>query len=130
MKEAIKMLQKRHGRIDPTWGEVNRLVRGNVDLPLAGGHDVLRAIYGDIKDGRLVGVAGDCFFQIVEWDDNGQQTAWVINQFGSNPSQPESRHYTDQAELFAKEEMRTALLTKEQVLANAVRRYHPMDQSD
>ena len=128
MKEAIEMLQNRHGRIDPTWGEVNRLVRGNVDLPLAGGHDVLRAIYGDIKDGRLVGIAGDCFFQIVEWDDNGQQTAWVINQFGSNPSQPKSPHYADQAKLFAREEMRTALLTKEQVLANAVRRYHPMDQ--
>ncbi len=49
MKEAIEILKNRHGRIDPTWGEVNRLVRGDVDLPIAGGHDVLRAIYGDIK---------------------------------------------------------------------------------
>ena len=125
MKEAILMLKQRHSRIDPTWGEVNRLVRGKVDLPLAGGHDVLRAIYGEISDGRLVGVAGDCFFQIVEWDKNGNQQAWVINQYGSNPSQPDSPHYADQAELFAQEKMRPAWLTREQILANAERRYRP-----
>ena len=42
--------------LDVPWGEVNRLRRGTVDLPLGGAPDVLRAIYGcPAADGRLEG---------------------------------------------------------------------------
>ena len=34
------------GRIDPLWGDVNRHVRGDLNVPVAGGPDTLRAIYG------------------------------------------------------------------------------------
>jgi len=57
---AIRTLKEHCGRIDPPWGEVNRLRRGDVDLPLGGGPDCLRNIAGRLKeDGRLRAVQGD-----------------------------------------------------------------------
>ncbi|MED6315583.1 MAG: penicillin acylase family protein, partial [Verrucomicrobiota bacterium] len=128
LKKASKDLQKHFGRIDVEWGKVNRLVRGDKNLPLGGGPDTLRAIYGRPQDnGTLAGMAGDCFIQFVEWDRKGKLQAWAINQFGSNPSNPESPHHTDQATLFAQERLRKVPFTREEVLANAKRIYRPID---
>jgi penicillin amidase/acyl-homoserine-lactone acylase len=60
LTQTIHLLKSTHGRIDPAWGEVNRLRRGSVDLPVDGGPDTLRAIYGEPdSSGRLTAVAGD-----------------------------------------------------------------------
>ena len=129
LRQAAADLRKHFGRIDPEWGEVNRLVRGDKDLPLGGGPDTLRAIYGRPQDnGKLAGVAGDCFFQFVEWDRDGKLRAWAINQFGSNPGDPDSPHHTDQAPLFADEKLRNVPFTREEVLAAAKRTYRPVEQ--
>src|SRR5882672_8710991 len=45
LKGFAGRLLERFGRLDPTWGEVMRLRRGNVDLPLSGGPDALRQIH-------------------------------------------------------------------------------------
>ena len=42
--------------------------RGDKELPLDGGPDLLRAIYSKMDNDRKVVTGGDCFFQIVEWD--------------------------------------------------------------
>ena len=116
-----------YGKIDPSWGEVNRLVRGDVDVPVSGGPDILRAIYPvQIReDGKLHANAGDTWIALVEWDAQGNQTADVIHQFGAATLDETSPHYADQAPLFAAEELRPALLTREQVEANAARTYRP-----
>jgi penicillin amidase/acyl-homoserine-lactone acylase len=126
-REAVAWLKLHHGRIDPEWGEVNRLLRGTVSLPISGAPDTLRAVYpkeiGD--DGALHMSAGDTWIALVEWDPEGRQTALVISPFGSATLDETSPHYADQAPLFAKEEWRTALLTKAEVEADAKRRYRP-----
>lgn len=126
-REAVAWLKLHHGRIDPEWGEVNRLVRGNVSLPISGAPDTLRAVYpkkiGD--DGELHMSAGDTWIALVEWDPEGRQTAQVISPFGSATLDETSPHFADQAPLFAKEEWRTALLTKAEVEAEATRSYRP-----
>ncbi|MDE2644087.1 MAG: penicillin acylase family protein, partial [Verrucomicrobiota bacterium] len=128
LQRASGNLVKHFGRIDVEWGKVNRLVRGDKNLPLGGGPDTLRAIYGrPQEDGTLAGQAGDCFFQFVEWDKDGQLNAWAMNQFGSNPGNPGSLHHTDQAPLFAKEKLRKVPFTRDEVLANAKRTYRPID---
>ncbi|MDA0339465.1 MAG: penicillin acylase family protein [Proteobacteria bacterium] len=65
---AVTYLMDHHGRIDPEWGAVNRLVRGDVNVPVSGGSDVLRAIYPqDIRDdGQLRAGAGDTWIALVE----------------------------------------------------------------
>lgn len=126
-RNAVEYLNTHYGRIDPEWGELNRLVRGDVSLPLSGAPDVLRAIYPKEygEDGILKAVAGDTWMALVEWDGEGNQTADVIHQFGNAALDETSPHYADQAPLFAGETWRRALITREEVEANAVRTYRP-----
>ena len=126
-QEAVDLLQTNYGRIDPEWGEVNRLLRGETDLPVSGGPDILRAIYpADMReDGKLYANAGDTWIALVEWTADGAQSADVIHQYGAATLDESSPHYDDQAPLFANEEWRPALLTRAEVEANATRTYRP-----
>ncbi|RIJ24685.1 acylase [Henriciella barbarensis] len=126
-REAVDWLMTHHGRIDPEWGEVNRLVRGDVSLPLDGGPDTLRAIYpAEIGDtGILAAAAGDTWIALVEWDEVGEQRAEVIHQFGAATLDETSAHYADQAPLFADMKWRRALIERAAVEENAERTYRP-----
>ena len=97
------------GRLDPPWGSVNRLRRGAIDIPIAGGPDVLRAIYGreQTNDGRLTAVAGDGLMIFAEWAADGTPRLRTRHNFGSASTRPRSPHYADQAEAFAGETLRT-----------------------
>ena len=75
-------------------------------LPLDGGPDILRAVYSKMVDNRRIAGHGDCFFQMVEWDKNGNLSAESIHQFGSATFDKESVHYDDQSILFQKEKMK------------------------
>ena len=56
----IQETKKSFGRADPMWSEVNFLMRGDLKLPIQGGPDTLRAVYGRRQDdGSLKAVAGD-----------------------------------------------------------------------
>ena len=113
------------GRLDPPWGEVNRLVRGDESWALAGGPDTLRAVYGRDPDGDgvLAATAGDGLLLFVEWDAAGRQSIRSIHQYGSATSRPDSPHYADQAPLFAAEKTKRALLDPEEIRAGAERIY-------
>ncbi|MEL7109337.1 MAG: acylase [Pseudomonadota bacterium] len=126
-RDAVALLLENYGRIDPEWGEVNRLVRGDVNVPISGGPDILRAIYpAEMRsDGQLHANAGDTWIALVEWTADGEQTAELIHQFGAATLDVGSPHYADQAPLFASEDWRPALLTRSDVEANATRTYRP-----
>ena len=47
-----------------------------------------------------------------------------ISPFGAS-THPESKHYTDQMELFVNEQTKTMSLKKEDVMKSAERIYHP-----
>jgi len=106
LRETIDFLINHFGRIDVPLGKALRLVRGETDLPLGGGPDLLRAIYFKEKEDKYVGTAGDCYFQAVEWGPNGELNAWTIHQYGSATAIESSIHYDDQAKLFSKQEMK------------------------
>lgn len=129
MKLASDQLIEVFGRVDPPWGDVNRLRRGDVDLPLRGGPDTLRAIYGHydnfIENKGLVAVAGDSHIMIADWDENGKLDLESIHQFGAATLDKSSKHYSDQAHLFAKGEYKTMPMTLEDVLPLATRDYYP-----
>jgi len=126
-KLAIQNLNEVYGRIDPKWGETNRLLRGEFDQPVNGGPDLLRAIYSmeEAEDGRPFATHGDTWMALVEWSDNGEQKADILHQFGSATLDQSSKHYSDQASLFVEEKWRTAILNKDEVLKNASRIYSP-----
>lgn len=110
LKEAAAHLREHFGRLDPPYREFSRLRRGDVDLPLTGGPDALRALYWetDPEDGRYVGSAGDSYIAVVRWGPDGELSARTIYPFGAAMGRPMSPHYADQAELFAQQRFKDA----------------------
>lgn len=123
---SIKLLREHFGRLDPEWGQVNRLRRGGVDLPIDGGPDTLRAVYGKPgEDGRLTAVAGDTFVMFVTWDRKGQLSSQSIHQFGTATLDAASPHYADQAPSFAAMRLKPVLFTEAQLAGNITETYRP-----
>lgn len=128
LKTVMGELRARFGRIDPVWGEVNRIRRGAVDLPIDGGPDIFRAVYGrPDTDGRLKALAGDTYVMFVTWDRDGKLSSKSIHQFGSATLDAASPHYADQTPLFAKMQTKPVLFTEEQLAGHIRRDYRPGD---
>ena len=124
LRSVADELEQGFGRIDPEWGEVVRLQRGSVDLPVNGGPDTVRAIYGngDLSKGAIPAIAGDTHIVYADWpaDGGGQYPKIrVIHQYGSATLDESSPYYADQAPLFAAEQYRTPPMTLEAVIAEA-----------
>jgi len=121
LKETAEELLAGFGRLDPEWGEVNRLVRGEVSLPLNGGPDTLRAVYGvgEPKEGPLTASFGDTYIMSVDWAPDGTQTVQTIHQFGAATLDEDSPHYADQAPLFARGEWKTPPMALDDLLKEA-----------
>ncbi len=124
LAETVDELMGTYGRLDPPLGSLLRLRRGDVDLPLLGGPDALRAIYGAIdedgthdgaKDGRRVGFNGDGFMMVVEWPQDGTVQSESIHQFGAATLRRKSPHYNDQAVLFAVEKWKPVLFDRNDI---------------
>ena len=130
LTQAVDYLNRHYGGYQLRWGEVNRLVRGKVNVPVDGGPDVLRAIYAlDFDaDQKPWASHGDTWIALVEWDANKQQTARVIHQFGSATTDQNSPHYADQAPLFAAQQWRMPVLDRTLLASRASRRYRPQTQ--
>ena len=131
LKKTASELKERFGRIDPEWGEINRIQRGAVDLPLDGGPDILRAIYADrdgvSKDGVMNAFAGDTHIMYADWDEDGKLVLKSIHQYGAATLDETSPHFNDQVPLFAKGEYKLMPMTLEEVLPHATRDYRPRE---
>ncbi|MEM7690528.1 MAG: penicillin acylase family protein [Pseudomonadota bacterium] len=137
LTKAVDHLNEHFGRIDPPMSELVRLRQGEVDLPLDGGSDTLRAAttWKVEDDGRLSLVHGDSFIQWVEWPAPGGEsegegekgekrvTSRSIQPFGQATTRPDSPHYTDQMQLYVDHKLKPVHFWREDVEANAKRRY-------
>ena len=121
------LLMSTSGRIDPLWGDVNRHVRGDLNIPVAGGPDTLRAIYGMgmEKDGYLTNVAGDGLYYQVSWDAQGDLKVRGVHQYGAATLDENSPHYADQAEDYANEILHDPLFDDARRQSKIERRYRP-----
>ena len=126
LREAIETLKTHFGRIDPEWGQVNRLRRGTLSLAIDGGPDIFRGVYGERQpDGTLTAMAGDTFVMFVTWDKAGKLTSESIHQFGSATLDPKSPHYADQAPLFVGMQTKAVLFTQAQLAGHIEADYRP-----
>ncbi len=122
-------LKQNFGRIDVPWQKINRLIRGDLNVGMAGGPDALHAIYGEKrKDGRLRGFLGDCYSVMATWDKNGEVRSQSIHQYGSATQDKTSPHYNDQAKLFAERKFKPVWLNEKDVRENLAREYRPGEE--
>jgi acyl-homoserine-lactone acylase len=128
LRHAIANLKTRFGRIDPEWGQVNRMRRGKLDLGIDGGPDIYRAVYGVAQaDGTLTASAGDTLIMFVTWDKAGALSSDSINQFGSATLDSQSPHYADQTPLFVAMKTKPVLFTQSQLAGKVEADYRPGD---
>jgi acyl-homoserine-lactone acylase len=127
LTEAATHLQTNFGSLDPPLGDVLRLRRGSVDLPLDGGNDTLRAstLWDVDPDGRYRVRHGDSFLMFVRWDSAGRVRSRAIQPFGAATNRPNSRHYADQAPLFVRHQVREVLFDPAALMATRPRIYRP-----
>ncbi|MCX5759098.1 MAG: penicillin acylase family protein, partial [Candidatus Hydrogenedentes bacterium] len=126
LRRAVDTMMKKHGRLDVPWGEMLRLRHGKVDLGLGGGPDCMRAVDVAFKDdGRFVGVNGDCYVLLVEWNKGGEVHSESIHQYGSATLDTKSSHYADQAPLFAEEKRKPVWFSEADIRAHLKREYRP-----
>ncbi|MEQ9364772.1 MAG: penicillin acylase family protein [Leptospirales bacterium] len=126
-REAVRFLIKNYGRVNVPLGEIQRLRRGALDLPIGGGPDILNATHAKETDGRLIGFAGDSYILFVEFYPDGPR-GMALHQYG-NVNRRESPHYADQAGLFTRRTLRRSLFSDADLRERAARTYQP-GQSD
>ena len=126
LKSSMADLKAHFGRIDPEWGEVNRIRRGKVDLAIDGGPDTYRAVYGrPDPDGRLRALAGDTYVMFVSWDKRGKLSSRSVHQFGSATQDEASPHYADQTPLFVGMKTKPVWFTEAQLKGHIAKDYRP-----
>lgn len=126
---TVHTFTEAYGRTDVPWADINRLRRGQVDLGLGGGPDLLHAVYGQmLDDGHLRGRQGDSYVMLVTWDREGQVRSQSIHQYGSATLDETSPHYADQAPLFVNRELKPVWLDEAEIRAHLEREYRPGEE--
>lgn len=126
LRQAAVDLKGHFGRLDPEWGQVNRIRRGPVDLPIDGGPDTYRSVWGRPQpDGTLTADAGDTFIMFVTWDRQGRLSSQSVHQFGSATLDDRSPHYADQTPMFVKMQTKPVLFTEAQLAGHIRSDYAP-----
>jgi acyl-homoserine lactone acylase PvdQ len=134
----VAALEQRWQSAGVKWGEVNRLQRRDWNageefrddapsLPVPGGPGWLGMIYvfnawPEGESRRQYGTSGNSYVSVVEFAPRVRAASVVY--FGQS-GHPDSPHYFDQAPIYARGQFKPAWFHREEVSANAVRRYHP-----
>ena len=128
LQEAVTEFKERFGRIDPPLADIQRLRRGEVDLPMLGGSDALRATTmweSEQADGKMRVRHGDSYIMLMRWDKDGKVQSESIQPYGSATTRPKSPHYTDQMKLFVAGGYKPVHFEWADAVQNAKRRYRP-----
>ena len=118
-------LQTNFARIDIALGDLQKLVRGNKEYPLAGFPDLLSPQWTEpMKNGSLKSIGGDGLIMFVRFSKEDLPKIETINMYGAS-SHPESKHFDDQVEMYLQNKTKKMTLDKQEVYKNAERVYHP-----
>ncbi len=129
VRAARKEMLQQYGTIEVPLSRVQRLERGAKSFAVSGLSEVSRAVdcKYDKKRGLFLMESGDGFIQFTRYHQDPQQIEIrSINAYGAS-SLPDSRHYSDQMELFAREQTRKVYLRRDSIEAQALYKYQPND---
>ena len=124
---AVGETARRHGSWDVAWGDVHRVRRGAVDVPVggcAGGLGCFRVLtFARDADGKLSANGGDGWVLAVEFGAT-MPRAYSVLAYGESQD-PASPWHADQAAMFAAGQMKKVAFTARDVDAAAVTHYRP-----
>ena len=125
LRHANTYLKQYFGRTDITLGDLQKLVRGDVEKPSWGLPDVITAMYSkSYKDGKLKVMAGESYIELVKFPKNGLPEIESVTNFGAS-GHADSTHYTDQMDMFLNKQTKKMTLDKAEILRTAERVYSP-----
>ena len=124
---AMNDVIRRYGAAEIAWGDVHRVRRGTVDVPVGGCSGALGCFrvlsYEQLPDGKRVANSGDGWVLAVEFGAT-RPRAYSILSYGESADST-SPHYADQAAMFARGMFKPVWWTAAEVRAHTVRVYQP-----
>jgi acyl-homoserine-lactone acylase len=123
---AVKEMRK--ANLPPTvaWGETHRFRQQGVDLPMSGASGSLGAFrvveYRKDPDGKQRAVFGDSYVLAVEFGKRPR--AFSVLAY-SQSSDPKSRHYSDQANLFVNANWKSTYFAEDELAQHLESSYAP-----
>ncbi|WP_299289493.1 penicillin acylase family protein [uncultured Mucilaginibacter sp.] len=134
LSEALKSLQSRYGSWKMEWGEINRYQRPDdavfsdqkPSIPVA----QVASTFGQLPSfvsrtmdtKKRYGYSGNSFIAAVEFGPKIKAKSVIT---GGQSFDPNSKHFTDQAEMYLEGKFKDVLFYKEDVLKHAEKTYHP-----
>ncbi len=123
---AVDETKRRFGAFDVAWGDVHRVRRGPVDVPVGGCSSDLGCFrvltYRATPDGKLEATGSDGWILAVEFGD--QPRGYSVLAYGESPK-PSSPYFSDQAENFSKGILKRIAWNEADIEAQTIRRYRP-----
>lgn len=138
LMEAVKELEKKYGRWQMPWGEINRFQRISSDIEnkfddskpsipvgmVSSTWGMLPSYTSRSYSGtkKRYGVNGNSFICAVEFGKKIKAKSLLA---GGNSGNENSKHFFDQGEMYSKGIFKDVLFYKEDVINKAERTYHP-----
>jgi acyl-homoserine-lactone acylase len=113
------------------WGDVHRVRRGDVDVPVGGCGGSLGCFrvlsFEEDEDGKRRAVRGDGWVLAVEFSEPAPR-AYSVLAYGQSDRE-DSPHFDDQAAMFADNRMKPVAFTEDDIAAGLVRSYRPGEEA-
>ena len=123
---AVDETTRRYGAYEVAWGDVHRVRIGTVDVPVGGCSGALGCFrvlnFRTEPDGKRTVTGGDGWVLAVEFTNVPR--AYSVLAYGES-AREDSPHHSDQAEMFARGEMKRVAFSEQDVEAQTIRRYRP-----
>ncbi len=124
---AVDDMQRRYKAVDVAWGDVHRVRRGPVNEPVGGCSGALGCFrvlsYEQLPDGTRSANSGDGWILAVEFGARAPR-AFSVLAYGQSADST-SPHYSDQAAMFARGQLKPVYFLAADIAAHTIRSYRP-----